>query len=570
MASPTLQQLLQPVTADEVETTLLDALQGVGPIQQIGSGAGSITVAGAPLGNYDVILTITTAGSPGAAQFTYSLDGGTTTNGPNAVPSNGTYSLSGAGIIFQFSGVFDAGDNYLFQAVSPQFPVTSWLSGGVGVTWVKGEGQTIADFSGNAMAQIAGGGFVDYAQDQGTQTDWLSLISQQLYDNDRFGAQVLMGQVLLTLVAGAPTVSKSAGQLIVANGLGSGQGILTFVNSGPFTITAGTSLAIPVAATAPGALYNAANGVLTTLQTPTPGLSVNNPAPGTSSVTASGGATGGVTVTGTPNGNYNVVLLILGSGALGTATAQISLDGGNNFSSPFVLPGGGTYVINQLNSSTSTGLTLHLTSTFTGGDTYTFTSYASWILTPGQDIESGPALRARDKGRWGTLGVGAGNAQAYDFLARSAPNGGSEVVQTDAYPDPDVAGQVDVVVAGQTGPVSSGALANITAYITGRSPLTVSVAVINAAAQDITVSGTVYVKAAQQVQASVAIQTALSNYGASVKIAGLVEWTQIVAAIVNQAQSGVTNYTPAAPLTDIQLATATVVQFTISLTYVLT
>ena len=159
MANPvTLQGLLPPITSDQVEAILLQTLQGIGPVQQIGQGAGQLVVTGSPLSNYDTIVIIQAGGAPGTCTFAYSLDGGVTTNGPFSVPSNGQYPISGTGLTLAFSASFASGDTYLFQTVFPPFQATDFQSGSAALTFLKAESATEADLAGGAIPNVAAGG----------------------------------------------------------------------------------------------------------------------------------------------------------------------------------------------------------------------------------------------------------------------------------------------------------------------------------------------------------------------------------------------------------------------------
>jgi hypothetical protein len=569
----TLEGLLPPLTSDDVEALLLQTLQGIGPVQQIGQGAGQVVPAGSPLANYDIILTIGTAGAPGTATFTYSLDDGVTTNGPYTVPSNGIYLISGSGLTLNFSGVFNSQDEYIFQTIFPPFQPTDFQSGSASLTFIKAESNTEADLAGSAIANVAGGGFVDYASDQNAPNDWLTLLSQQQYNNDRADPISTQGILALTMAPTASSQTFAAGALIVSNSLGAGSNVFQYVNSSPFTINPGDTLAVAIQAMGPGAAYNLANGTISSIITPKPGMTCVNSAPGTSAVAASGGATGGVTVSGSPNGNYSVVLKVLSTGALGTATAQVSLDGGSDYAAPITLPGSGSYAIPTLNGLALTGLTLTLTGTFTAGDSYTFTSYASWILVGGADLESSLSLQTRDKARWPTLGVTQANpALVWTLLVQATPNGGSEVTKVFAAPDLVTGGQLNITVAGPAGPVSVSALANISAFVSARAGLGYKTVTQNAIVQTLAVVGTVYVVAAQEDAAKAAISTAFNQLAAATPIQGVVTFASIEAAIENQSASGVTNVhvTSPAPNVDTQLNASSTVLFDLTgLVYVL-
>src|SRR5690606_14933508 len=65
-----------------------------------------------------------------------------------------------------------------------------------------------------------------------------------------------------------------------------------------------------------------------------------------------GTGTGALVASGVAAGSYDVVVRIVATGELGTATLQHSLDGGKNWSSTLTVPSGGTYALG------STGATL--------------------------------------------------------------------------------------------------------------------------------------------------------------------------------------------------------------------
>lgn len=214
-----------------------------------------------------------------------------------------------------------------------------------------------------------------------------------------------------------------------------------------------------------------------------------------------------------------------------------------------------------------------MTILFTAGDSYTFTSGSSWITTGGTDMESATSLKTRDKARWPTLGVTQANPSlVWTLLAQSTPNGGSEVTQAKSVPDLVVGGQLNVTVAGASGPVSTTALANISAWLTARAPLGTKVLVSNSITQTVPVAGTVYVLAAQLAAAQAAISTAFQQLTAATPIQGLVTYASIVSAIEDQSAAGVQNVhvlTPS-PNTDTQLGASATVDFDLSgLVYVL-
>lgn len=85
----------------------------------------------------------------------------------------------------------------------------------------------------------------------------------------------------------------------------------------------------------------------------------------------SGPAASNVTAASSPMDAYGVNLAITTGGALGVAQFTYSTDGGDTFSGQILVPSGGIYAIPQ------TGIVLTFASTFTAGDTYTFTTTAA-------------------------------------------------------------------------------------------------------------------------------------------------------------------------------------------------
>lgn len=119
-----------------------------------------------------------------------------------------------------------------------------------------------------------------------------------------------------------------------------------------------------------------------------------------------------ITVNGSPKCDASIILEILKSGKLNDANAQLSLDGGVNFLSPFTLPGNGDILIED------TGVTIKLTDIepFVIGDTYQFniTSGKSNLMSLINAVNIGLnsytprlvyAAQDTDKVAWAAMGV---------------------------------------------------------------------------------------------------------------------------------------------------------------------
>ena len=83
------------------------------------------------------------------------------------------------------------------------------------------------------------------------------------------------------------------------------------------------------------------------------------------------GAGPNVTLSGTPNDEYQGIISIVAGGALGVGTFKYSLDGGDNYSPTITIPGGGTYAI------PNSGITATFAAgTYVAAETYSWTSSA--------------------------------------------------------------------------------------------------------------------------------------------------------------------------------------------------
>lgn len=280
----TLAQLLAAKTAAEYKTQLLTALQGISYVSKTGTGTGSMAGSGVAANAYSVRVKITLAGALGTAEFQVSTDGGATYSSSVVVPSNGQYVVGATGLTVQFAdgpvgqgNSFEVGDAFALELTVPTFPVTSWQPGSTPLTLVEKFSETGEEVD-KVIATIAAGGFVGTAQG-----DWLTLAAKQVYDLDRVGSSVTVGNIVLTNTTGSG-IPVSAGGVWVGTIDGR-----RFVNRTGGTVPAGGTLTLSFQAESPGKDYNVAAGGITTLYTALPGISVNNPNPvGGSWITTAG------------------------------------------------------------------------------------------------------------------------------------------------------------------------------------------------------------------------------------------------------------------------------------------
>jgi uncharacterized phage protein gp47/JayE len=156
-------------------------------------------------------------------------------------------------------------------AADPPFPVTSWREGDVARTLTEIDAKALSELS-LLVAAIAAGGFRTTAKGA-----WLKLLAREVYGIEFNAAQVTAGGVVLTDAGGAGPFTIAPGQLWFASITG-----LRFqsANVENVVLEQGGTLSIPVRAEGPGATYNVANGSITSMLTPLPGVTCSNPAGG--------------------------------------------------------------------------------------------------------------------------------------------------------------------------------------------------------------------------------------------------------------------------------------------------
>jgi hypothetical protein len=292
----TLSQLLAAPTVDNWRSYLLAALQGLGIVVEggtsaggVASGTGSLSLSGTPAAAYPkVVVKIVTAGELGTGAFQYSLDAGVTFSGTVTIPvAPGAYVLGATGVTITFaagpvgSGTsFGIGDTFSFALATPSLQVTAWAASGGFRQLVENEAQALASLSAQ-QAALAAAGLTTNATGS-----WADLLGVQFYGLTRSPAAATKGQVTLADPGGAGPFTIVAGQMTFASTSG-----LYYTNSTGGVLPKNGTLNLQVAALAPGAAYNVGNGTITTIAGGTlPGVTVNNPDPGSGTWITSQGA----------------------------------------------------------------------------------------------------------------------------------------------------------------------------------------------------------------------------------------------------------------------------------------
>lgn len=115
---------------------------------------------------------------------------------------------------------------------------------------------------------------------------------------------------------------------------------------------------------------------------------------GVVTLVGSGPAASNVTFSSSPLDAYSVVVTMTAGGALGTATFQVSADGGNNLvGGTIATPAGGKYAI------PNTGVVLVMAGTMTAADTYSFTTTAAGYT--GTDVTNAFNVALGSSIQWG-------------------------------------------------------------------------------------------------------------------------------------------------------------------------
>ena len=183
------------------------------------------------------------------------------------------------------------------------------------------------------------------------------------------------------------------------------------------------------------------------------------------------------------------------------------------------------------------------------------------ISVQGADEESDELLRDRARKRWPSLGTGA-TAETYDLWARTIS---AEVTRTKVRSSPSVEGQVEIYLAGSSGPVSAGAVTDVTNYIAPRLPLGITALIQSAGATPYTVTATVYVRAGYEAQAQLESAANVERMNRETAIGGTVYLSNIIEEL--SLPAGVRNVVLSSPLADVVLGTTHVGTPTLNLTF---
>ncbi len=410
-------------------------------------------------------------------------------------------------------------------------PTTDWSVGSPERTFVKLFATALADYAGTATPTQTAGGFVDEANEA-----WLPYLAQELYDLPRRGGTYTQQRIVLSCIAGAGPVNVTPSEQWFRSTIGNRYvGIDPAVL--PVVVPDGGSVAITVQSEHPqdsGGGYNYTDpaGTITTMETPIPGVTCANVGEDFSAVSHVGGGQGTFTlsrtVPGTPPDVHAWELHISTTGQVGTALFIWRVDAGI-WSAPVAIPLGG--IVDLAGGARLTFVNGPGAPSFIVNDTYVFDTPGSPITTQGIDPETMEALRARCKARWPSLSA-VPTEDKYVLWSLAASE---QVTRALATAGTAADGIVNIVLAGQAGPVSAAVVNAVQAYLNARAGITDRPVVASATGVAIVPDGTVTVAAGTTAAAQADAQAAWKAYVDSVGIAGTVRVKELIQAVMDAA-----------------------------------
>ena len=344
------------------------------------------------------------------------------------------------------------------------FPVSDWAptaAGGVENAILDGIAGTMAQYTGALAATAARIGFLDYAE--GLEVAFHAahrlMLTKSLATKTRISLR-------LTSTIDAPPYNLTPGQLIFAGLTGN-----HYISVTGGLLQPGGTLFVQADAENPGSAYYEPDRTIasdvspSTFVTPLPGVTaLNVPPTQWTAPKLAGNSPGRLLVIDNPaiTPSFSAVLIrVTADGNIGSGAFNFSTDNGATWQnggpfSPAVAIAGGTV---QLAFIGAPGVT----TPFLAGDSWSF-QLATATIRQGNDDESDDALKARCRARWPALADVPTESKIALWAQQASPNVGQ--VMADA--DPNVPGQVLVVIAGARGGVDAGTAADVQDFIAAR------------------------------------------------------------------------------------------------------
>lgn len=402
------------------------------------------------------------------------------------------------------------------------FPTSSWQDFGADLTRAQAIATVIVDVVTNQIPSIAGGTLLDYAPNF---PGWTELTAQQFFNLAANGAVQATGNMLATNASGSAYSYTDTNPILFAFS-DSGD---RWKSTGSGTIPAHGTLTIPVIAELPGAKYNAdpSNSGSINVVTPSmPGVTVTNPSTAYTAPIHTGSGTGTLTLGGAPALAHTVVIIVTATAAGIPATVSYSLDGAA------AIPLG---TVSSVTNLGGTGINITFVNGASGfswvnGDTYQFSTPASWITSQGADLESDVSLAGDCRNQWSTL-AGPPTGSLYAYLAKRTPGVGAQVTQCFVITDSVINNKINVVVAGPGGVLPAPTITLIQNYLTPRARGCDNPVVQSPTTAPVVIAATITALASQLALVQATVNTELLNYIASLPVNGTIELGEIIALI---------------------------------------
>jgi hypothetical protein len=422
------------------------------------------------------------------------------------------------------------------------FPTSSWQDFGTDLTRAQAIATAIEDVVANQIPAIAGGSLLDYAP---SYPGWTALTAKQIFNLEQEGATSTVGSVLFTNASGSAYTFSTSNPIIIAFAA-SGK---RYRSTGGGVIPASGSLTVSMQAENPGASYvDPSNSGDISVVTPSmPGVTVTNPSTTYTTPTQTGSGTGTLSLGGSPSGPHSVVLNITATSAGNPPTVSYSLDG-----QPAVSLGSVSSVTNLAGTGINITFVVGASGvSWVSGDTYAFTTPASWITSQGADTQTDLSLTDDCRNRWSSLAE-APTEGLYKLLAKRTPTIGAQVTQCFVAPDSVINNKINVVVAGPGGVLPAPTIALIQVWLTPWARGCDIPVVQSPATTPLTIAAIVTCVASQLAAVQAAVTTALNNYIAKIAVNGTIKLSAIEALLVPNpitGQGGVAGVTDLAGLT---------------------
>ncbi len=411
-------------------------------------------------------------------------------------------------------------ENALLSVLKSEgFPVTDWEHGGAGQTMQKALAFVLADH-GKYVAIIAAGGHPDLAAELDDPT-WLDLIGEKWYGLFRARATYTKQLCRFFCDSGFGPLTINPGftaRALVTKNTYSYQGDPVVVGDGSFED-------IELTAQSPGSRFADPVNSITEQITPLPGLSINNPPrpfgrlSGTAATRNAANRGSGVVVpTGAPTIPRIFTIIVTGSGEAGTTGAvRIEWIEVGVTSSVSLSPIPASYLVGD---AVTLGFTNGSGAGFLRDDRFTFETIGSATTAQGVDDESQQSYAARMVGRWPSLGLNIVADKYIAWVQQCSLDNAFGVEKIEPSPSATVAGQTDITIATATGAPAGGTITAIQDYVNARDGITDTANVVGAANFNITMEGTVMVKASLLDAAKAAADESWREYIEQLPIGG--------------------------------------------------